>query len=302
MYALATITRSLKGAQASVTTNFLGRIAELVESPSAQVRKWACDLLENVISYSESHLAPSYALKALGSTSKWLDGAEVVITAKPLDCAPDLLQSQYPDVWRLTHKLVLMLAGHEFRTKAVCERLVTLLNNGAGPPPSDQVMRGYKEDRTSSYQALCNIRSCVLMISGGPSTLQWEQVPSGFERRQVRSEGRNYTEEAVQFSELTNIYSRSEFEMPSHGRYHNRLIYRLDSSLCFDLDSQDVVRHLEDPLCQLSSAMDVPFAHADWTEKFIHSAGVHASDSKFNDKTNKLVLFQVELSPQAIAC
>ncbi|KAF7360410.1 hypothetical protein MVEN_00770900 [Mycena venus] len=133
--ALSFIAESTEGAQAMVEVPVLGRVLELLESPTAEVQIWTCDLIErlahhesavpailkskacglllSMLRHDRSKVVRA-AAKTLSFLAERLEGAQAIVDAKALDGVLDLLEASSPTVQRWTCVLVENLARHDF--------------------------------------------------------------------------------------------------------------------------------------------------------------------------------------------
>ncbi|KAJ7924085.1 armadillo-type protein [Mycena leptocephala] len=93
MYALSQVARSVDGAQAAVRAKVLGHVVDFFESPSAEVRRWSCRLVGNLVRHETT--APAVLAS---SSSRWLLflllDTEVAIRASAIFALAEL--SQWP--------------------------------------------------------------------------------------------------------------------------------------------------------------------------------------------------------------
>ncbi|KAJ6531051.1 armadillo-type protein [Mycena capillaripes] len=149
MHALSQIARWLAGVQAFVDAKTLDHVLQSLGSPSANIRKMACELVGRLASHEPAteailklQLNPllrdedseviEWALCTLSRIAASLDGAQAIVNAKMLEHFLELLDSPSPNVRGSICLLIGKLAGHESTAPAVldlkpCLRLVTLL-------------------------------------------------------------------------------------------------------------------------------------------------------------------------------
>ncbi|KAJ6501411.1 armadillo-type protein [Mycena vulgaris] len=159
---LAARVESKDDAHAVVDSWVFHQIAELLESPCAEIRRSTCWMLGKLASHESTeapvlHLKPCLklvsllrdkhirvvesAIYALSQITQWMRGAEEVVrpSLKLRDCCRGLLESPDAEVQRWTCEMLGKLASHQYTLKWVLEikpsvRLVTLLCDEAHRP------------------------------------------------------------------------------------------------------------------------------------------------------------------------
>ncbi|KAJ7355546.1 armadillo-type protein [Mycena albidolilacea] len=153
-YALSRIARWKEGAKALVDAKALDHVLPLLESPSLDTRRWACELSGNLASHKstasailklnpsvllvsllgdEDSLVP-WVMYALSQIAQRRDGAKGVVSAKVLDHVLPLLESPNPDTRRWACELSGNLASHKSTAPAILKSnpsvlLVSLLGD-----------------------------------------------------------------------------------------------------------------------------------------------------------------------------
>ncbi|KAJ7895721.1 armadillo-type protein [Mycena leptocephala] len=155
IYALSWIAFWPDGAQAVLEAKTLDHVAELLQSPEAEVRKWTCWTVGSFARHESTAVAvlglkpcPQLvgllrdqpvkvvynAMYALSQIAFWPDGAQAALEAKTLDHVVELLQSPQSRVQGQTCWMVGTFAKHESTAVAIlglkpCPQLVGLLRD-----------------------------------------------------------------------------------------------------------------------------------------------------------------------------
>ncbi|KAF7350393.1 hypothetical protein MVEN_01344100 [Mycena venus] len=147
VHALDKIAHSSDGAQAIVDAKALDLILELLETPSRNIRRWACGLVGNLACHESTIVAvlalkpfqtlvtllsdedsevvdwAVYALSQIAHSSSQIahppDGAQAIVDAGALDHVLALLQSPKPNIRKCTCVLAGNLASHDSTRAAI---------------------------------------------------------------------------------------------------------------------------------------------------------------------------------------
>ncbi|KAJ7455712.1 armadillo-type protein [Mycena latifolia] len=151
--ALKSISISLEGAQAAIAANVLDYVPDLLRSSNTKVRGWTCLVLAELachdsirgaivhvtlcpqlvsLSRDENLDVTWWALSALESITRSVEGAQAAIAANVLDSVPDLIRSSNTEVRGWTCLVLGELAGHDSIRGAMvtlCPQLMSLLRD-----------------------------------------------------------------------------------------------------------------------------------------------------------------------------
>ncbi|KAJ7831486.1 armadillo-type protein [Mycena leptocephala] len=180
------ISGSSRYAQEAVDANVSESAAKLLESPNEEVRKWTCDILEDLARHETTSPAVGYLIsllhggkfRVIESTAETLyriatspQGAQAAVEANVLECVAKLLESPN-EIQKWTWYMLEELARHETTTRPATGYLVSLLRGGNVKVIESAAQTLYRITRSfrgAQVAVDANVLECVAKLLESPN-------------------------------------------------------------------------------------------------------------------------------------